>query len=98
MLWSAGSPPGCGGDIRDHQDEAEVKRTLGSKVTLMGGLNQSEILEKGTPERIYAEVERCFKGYGAGGGYIMMPSDHFFQAPKASLEHYAQAAEAVCRY
>jgi uroporphyrinogen-III decarboxylase len=92
------SPPGCGGDICDHRDEAEIKRTLGAKVKLMGGLNQSEILEKGTREQIYAEVERCFKGYGTGGGYIMMPSDHFFHAPKANLEHYAQAVEEIAKY
>jgi hypothetical protein len=92
------SPPGCGGDIHDHRDEAEVKRTLGAKVKLMGGLNQSEILEKGTREQIYAEVERCFKGYGANGGYIMMPSDHFFHAPKVNLEHYARAVQEICRY
>ena len=92
------SPPGCGGDIRDNQDEAVIKQSLGSKVKLMGGLNQSEILEKGTRDRIYAEVERCFKGYGAGGGYIMMPSDHFFHAPKDNLLHYAQAVKERCRY
>lgn len=92
------SPPGCGGDIRDHRDEAEVKRTLGSRVKLMGGLNQAEALERGTREEIDAEVERCFRGYGAGGGYIMMPSDHFFHAPKANLEHYARATRELCRY
>ena len=28
----------------------------------------------------------------------MMPSDDSHNAPKISLEHYAQAAEAICRY
>jgi len=92
------SPPGCGGDIRDHRDDVEVKRVLGGKVKLMGGLNQSEILEKGTREQIYAEVERCFNGYGAGGGYIMMPSDHFFHAPKENIVIYAQAVRDLGRY
>lgn len=92
------SPPGCGGDIRDHLDETEVKQTLGSKVKLMGGVNQSELIEKGTRAQIRADVERCFKTYGAGGGYIMMPSDHFFHAPKGNLQHYARAAEELCRY
>lgn len=92
------SPPGCGGDIQDHQDEVKVKQTLGSKVKLMGGVNQSELIEKGTREQIRADVERCFKTYGAGGGYIMMPSDHFFHAPKENLQHYARAAEELCRY
>lgn len=92
------SPVGCGGDIRDNQDEVKVKETLGSKVKLMGGVNQSELIEKGTREQIRADVERCFKTYGAGGGYIMMPSDHFFHAPKANIEHYAQAVKDLCRY
>lgn len=92
------SPPGCGGDIRDHRDETEVKLTLGTKVKLMGGINQSEILEKGSREQIYAEVERCFQGYGSGGGYIMMPSDHFFYAPEINLKHYAMAVEEICKY
>ncbi|MCF7837908.1 MAG: uroporphyrinogen decarboxylase family protein [Candidatus Marinimicrobia bacterium] len=92
------SPPGCGGDIHDHCDEAEVKRVLGAKVKLMGGLNQSEILEQGTGEQIAAEVERCFRHYGVGGGYIMMPSDHFFHAPKENLAHYAAAVRERGRY
>ncbi len=92
------SPTGCGGDIHDHRDETELKSVLGSRVKLMGGINQSEILEKGSCEQIYAEVERCFKGYGPGGGYIMMPSDHFFHAPKVNLEHYAQAVKEICKY
>lgn len=92
------SPLGCGSDICDHQDEAGIKLTLGSKVKLMGGINQSEIIEHGTREQIRAEVERCFKNYGAGGGYIMMTSDHFFHAPKVNLEYYARAVEELCRY
>ncbi len=92
------SPPGCGGDIRDNRDEAKVKTLLGSRVLLMGGLNQSEILEHGDRDAIFAEVERCFTGYGMGGGYIMMPSDHFFHAPRENLYHYAEAVQAICRY
>ncbi len=92
------SPPGCGGDIRDNQDEVEVKRTLGSKVKLMGGVNQSELIEKGSCEQIRADVERCFTTYGANGNYIMMPSDHFFHAPMANITHYAKAVEDLCRY
>jgi len=92
------SPPGSGGDIRDGQDELEVKRVLGGRVKLMGGINQCEVIEKGTREQIYAEVERCFRYYGAGGGYIMMPSDHFFLAPRENLLHYANAVKDLGRY
>ena len=92
------SPPGCGGDIVDHRDEIVVKNSLGAKVKLMGGFNQSEVLEYGNRDQIYTEVERCFSTYGVGGGYIMMPSDHFFLAPKANLEHYANAVREICLY
>jgi hypothetical protein len=87
---------GCGGDIRDGVDEGTIKGSLGSKVLLMGGLNQIQVLTDGTPETIRAEVRRCFEGYGLDaqgkkGGYIMMCSDHFFHAPKENLLAYAQA-------
>jgi hypothetical protein len=62
------SPVGCGGDIKDNQDEPVLKKTLGGKVKLMGGINQIQVLTSGTREQIYKEVERCFKGYGQGGG------------------------------
>ena len=92
------SPPGCGGDIRDGIDENTVKETLGSKVKLMGGLNQIQVLTYGSKENIYKDVERAFNGYGKNGGYIMMPSDHFFHAPKENLLHYANAVKEICRY
>lgn len=92
------SPAGCGGDIRDGQDELFVKDTLGSKVGLMGGFNQIQVLTDGSEEEIAAEVDRCFAGYGRGGGFIMMCSDHFFHAPKENLVAYGRAAAERCRY
>jgi hypothetical protein len=92
------SPVGCGGDIRDAQDEKTVKEKLGGRVGLMGAFNQMQILtDAGEPE-IAAEVDRCFTGYGQGGGYIMMCSDHFFHAPRENLASYGRAAAERCRY
>lgn len=92
------SPVGCCGDIRTPEDEARVKNVLGSKVLLMGGINQSELLEYGNEEQIRQDVVRCFNSYGKGGRYIMMPSDHFFVAPVANLQAYARAVRDICIY
>jgi len=82
------TPPGMGGDA----DPPEVKRRIGGRVCLIGGVNQLEVLDRGTRESIRAEVQRLFAGFGPGGGYIMSPSDHFFETPPENLQHYADAA------
>lgn len=87
------TPPAMGGDARP----TEIKRRIGHRVALIGGLNQQDVLDRGTPESIRQEVFRLFAGYGAGGGYIMSPSDHFFETPPENLALYARAA-AECRY
>lgn len=92
------SPVGCGGDIRDGIDEKTVKQILGSKVKLIGGINQIQALTYGSKNDIYEDVKRAFEGYGKNGGYIMMGSDHFFHAPKENLVHYANAVKDICRY
>jgi len=90
------SPPGIGGDIRP-EDRAAVKESLGARLALIGGLDQNNILGRGTAAQITAEVRHLFSTFGRGGGYIMSASDHFFHAPKENLEHYARAAR-ECRY
>ena len=87
------SPAGVGGDV----DPAAVKRRIGGKVALIGGLDQHNILSQGTPAAVRAEVYRLFAALGPGGGYIISPSDHFFDTPVANLEAYAAAAR-ECRY
>lgn len=82
------TPPGMGGDARP----AELKARIGDKVALIGGLDQSNVLEVGTKEDIRRHIHEMFEGYGANGGYIMSPSDHFFHIPPANLAAYAEAA------
>lgn len=89
------SPPQVGGDITPER-RLEVKKRLGSKVPIIGGANQA-LLENGTPAQVEADVLACFKGFGAGGGYICSASDHFFEAPIENLQAMVRAAE-QCRY
>ncbi|NPV53787.1 MAG: hypothetical protein HPY71_09735 [Firmicutes bacterium] len=87
------SPPAVGGDVVPEQ----VKARIGSKVALIGGLDQFGVLTEGTPELIRETVFDLFAKLGPGGGYIMSPSDHFFDAPVENLMAYAQAAR-ECKY
>lgn len=90
------SPPGVGGDIRP-EDRATVKNVLGSKVGLVGGLDQSNVLEKGSPQQVRDEVHALFDGFGKDGGYICSASDHFFRAPVENLKAMSLAAN-DCHY
>lgn len=89
------SPPGVGGDIRP-QDRSEVKRKLGSKVALVGGVDQGALLQRGTPDQIRAEMRGLFETFGADGGYICSASDHFFDVSVENLEAMATAARDCC--
>lgn len=90
------SPPGVGGDIRP-EDREVVRERLGSKVALIGGLDQRRILTEGTAAEIRAETIALFETFGKNGGYICSASDHFFHAPVENLRASAQAGR-DCRY
>ena len=86
------TPPSMGGDARPE----ELKRRVGDKVALIGGLDQNSVLEVGGPAEVRAHVHAMFEAYGPGGGYIASPSDHFFHVPPRNLEAYAAAARECC--
>jgi hypothetical protein len=87
------TPAGMGGDM----DLAEAKRRVGHKVCLIGGFDQFHFFKDCTPEATWAEVRRCFEEAGAGGGFILSPSDHFFDAGLDLIAAYAEAARG-CGY
>ena len=82
------TPPDMGGDV----DLAEAKRRIGDKVCLIGGFDQFHFFTGCTPEQTRAEVRRCFEAAGQGGGYILSPSDHFFDADPALVAAFADEA------
>ena len=83
------SPAGVGGDAVPE----EIKRRIGDKVCLIGGMDQVNILSDGTPDQIHAEVHRLFEALGSGGGYMLSASDHFFEAPVENLLAFAKAGQ-----
>lgn len=87
------TPPAMGGDM----NLAEAKRRIGDKVCFIGGFDQNRFFTTATPEETRAEVRRCFDEAGAGGGFILSPSDHFFEARPELLHAFADEARR-CTY
>jgi hypothetical protein len=82
------TPEGMGGDIV----LAEAKRRIGDRVCMIGGFDQFHYFKGCTPEETRKAVRKCFSDAGEGGGYILSPSDHFFEAEIELLEAYADEA------
>lgn len=87
------TPPGMGGDT----DLAEAKRRIGDKVCMIGGLDQQQFFGKCSAEETRKEVRRCFEAAGQGGGFILSPSDHFFDSDPELIRAFADEA-AKCLY
>jgi len=82
------TPPAMGADV----DLAEAKKRIGDKVCMIGGFDQFHFFKDCTPEETRAEVRRCFDAAGANGGYIIAPSDHFFDADVELIKAFADEA------
>ena len=76
---------------------AEAQRRIGDAVCVLGGLDQQHFFQGCTPEDTRREVRRCFEAAGEGGGFILSPSDHFFDADPALIRAFAEEA-ARCVY
>lgn len=50
---------------------AVAKNIVGSRVCLMGNLNPSETLLRGTPEKVREESQNCIDSCAKAGGYIL---------------------------
>ncbi len=87
------TPPGLGGNV---QLEI-VKEMLGDTMFLQGGFDQLHGFLNCTVEKTKKMVHDCFEKAGKGGGYIICPSDHFFDADIENIKAFAQAAK-ECTY
>jgi uroporphyrinogen-III decarboxylase len=87
------TPADMGGDVR----LAEAKQRIGDQVCMIGGFDQFHYFVGCTPEQTRAEVRRCFEEAGTNGGYILCPSDHFFEADLELFKAFADEAKR-CAY
>jgi uroporphyrinogen decarboxylase len=60
--------------VVDGIDIAMIKEKYGDKITLMGGLCHSPLLDQFTPEKVKEEVNRSFNLAGKNGRFIVGPS------------------------
>jgi len=82
------TPVEMGGDII----LSEAKRRIGDKCCMIGGFDQGHRLIDCTEEETRHSVRQCFKDAGGNGGYILSPSDHFFDADVNLLRAFADEA------
>ncbi|MBP1655690.1 MAG: hypothetical protein H6Q31_291 [Bacteroidetes bacterium] len=78
--------------IGGNQEPWEVRRTMGNRIALIGGMDQHSVLTEGSPADIRAQVQLLFRTVGADGGYILSCADHFFETPLEHLDAFARAA------
>jgi uroporphyrinogen-III decarboxylase len=87
------TPPGMGADV----DLAAAKQRIGDRVCMIGGFDQGYYFQRSTPDETRAAVRKNFEAAGDGGGYILAPSDHFFDAKPELVQAFADEARA-CVY
>jgi uroporphyrinogen-III decarboxylase len=87
------APPSIGGN----QEPGALRSTVGSRIALIGGMDQHNVLTEGTPSQIRDQVRILFETVGNDGGFILSCADHFFETPTENLAVYAGAAR-ECTY
>lgn len=87
------TPVDMGGDA----DLAEAKRRIGARVCMIGGFDQFHYFTGCSQEDTRTKVRQCFEAAGEGGGFILSPSDHFFDADPELIRAFAKEA-ARCIY
>jgi uroporphyrinogen decarboxylase len=72
---------------------AELKAEFGSRLCFSGGVDEQELLPRGTPEQVAQGVRELIDVMAPGGGYFLGPT-HNFQAdiPTANILAMYEAA------
>ncbi len=79
--------------IGGNQEPWEMKEKIGNRISLVGGIDQYNILTDGSAEKIRNMVHTLFEKVGYNGGYICACSDLFFDTPVEHLKVMADAAK-----
>ncbi len=83
------TPPSMGGDC----DLKAASQKVGDKLFFIGGFDQNSGFEHGTPEIARQQVFDCFEATKEQAGYIICPSDHFFNGEPACLQAFSDATK-----
>jgi len=82
----------CYQSIQPEEDIVGLKRDFGDRLCLWGGIN-IDLLVRGTPEQVKAEVREVILGCKEGGGFILGASHSLMAGTKA--ENYRAALKAL---
>jgi len=81
------APPSVGGS----QEPWQFAENINSRVALIGGVDQFNVVTDGTQELIEQTVHHLFETVGKNGGYICALSDHFFETPPEKIQWFSDA-------
>jgi uroporphyrinogen decarboxylase len=87
------TPPAMGGDC----DLALASEKWGDKLFFIGGFDQNAGFENGSPGEARRLVRECFEATKDHGGYIISPSDHFFNGNPENIQAFVDEAK-KCAY
>lgn len=73
---------------------AEIKRSFGERLSLMGNLHTTDVMLKGTPEDVETAALKCIEDAGAGGGFILSTGD---QCPRDTPDENILKLVEVCQ-
>ena len=79
--------------IGGNQEPWELKAKVGKRISLIGGVDQFNVLTDGSPDLISKTIKTLFEKVGYDGGYICACSDHFFNTPVDNIRLMAEAAK-----
>ena len=92
-MWDPAPPSVAGNDL------AWLKREYGKDLTFVGGVNHPDILVRGTPAAVEAEVKQRIDELAPGGGYILGPGQVLTEdIPLANILAMYETAREYGRY
>ncbi len=79
-----------------HMDIFQLKKDYGNKLTLIGNVDTTDLLARGTPEQVETHVKKLIKFCAPGGGYIVS-SGHSIN-PSITYENYNSMIQTTLKY
>ena len=80
-------------------DLAEIKKTFGHKLAMMGNLHTTEIMLKGTPEEVERAAIDCLEAAASGGGFILSTGDQCGRdTPDENIRKLVEVCERYGKY
>ena len=79
-------------------DLGRVREQVGHKLVLLGNLDVSHLLVRGTREEVEGAVKKCIRDAARGGGYILSQSHSHSSVDPTRLEWMIEAAHKFGKY